>query len=102
MVSEERNKKTRKMCADYVTKSPYVLNPDKKRVDFIIEGLSRNEEKHGWRFCPCRIVLGDMKQDYKKICPCSWHKDEIKKDGYCKCILFVSKEWSQKKEKELK
>lgn len=97
MKLEEREKKIRKMCEEYVKKSEYVLNPDKKRVEFIIKGLAKNEEAHGWRFCPCRIVVSDIKTDYKKICPCHWHKDEIKQQGFCKCILFVSKSWAKQK-----
>jgi hypothetical protein len=35
--------------------------------------------------------LGSQKriEDAKKICPCFWHKDEIKKDGHCFCNLYV-------------
>ena len=102
VTTEERKKAIRTMCESYVKKSPYVLNPDKERVDFIINGLDRNEEKHGWRFCPCRIVTGDIKVDYKTICPCHWHKEEIKEQGFCKCILFTSEEWAKQKEEELK
>jgi len=102
MTQEETVKKNiRKMCEDYIKKSEYVLNPDTKRVDFIINGLANNEIKNKWRFCPCRIVTGDIKTDYKNICPCHWHKDEIKEQGFCKCILFVSKDWAKEKQKEL-
>jgi len=96
MEIEERKKKARKMAEDYVEKSNYVLNPDKKQVEHIIAGLVNNEEKHKFRFCPCRVVEGDIKKDAPKICPCAYHKEEIKKDGYCLCRFFVSKEWAKK------
>jgi len=29
------------------------------------------------------------KEDKKKICPCVWHKDEIREMGHCHCMLFM-------------
>lgn len=65
------------------------LNPDEKIVERIIKGLQENEKKYGKQYCPCRRVSGDAEEDKKKICPCIWHKEEIKKDGRCFCGLFV-------------
>jgi len=67
----------------------YKLNPDKKVVDEIMQGLAENQKKYGKRYCPCRRVTGDVEQDAKIICPCVYSKDEIEKDGKCFCGLFV-------------
>ena len=65
------------------------LNPDKKTVERIAKGLILNEKKHGAQYCPCRRVTGDKEADKKIICPCIYHKDEVKKDGHCLCNLYV-------------
>ena len=81
----------RKMCEQYAAQKRDILklNPDEKIVDMIITGLLKNEEKHGFIYCPCRPVTGNKEEDIPKICPCDWHLDEIKKDGKCLCKLFV-------------
>lgn len=51
------------------------LNPDKKLVSVIMEGLER---KNG--HCPCRLNVDDT-----TLCPC----DEFVNDRICKCKLYV-------------
>ncbi len=75
----------------YAKSQGFQLNPDEKIVDFVIRGLRHNEQKFGHRYCPCRAVTGDPEQDRKIICPCAYHKDEIKHMGHCLCGLFVAK-----------
>ena len=65
------------------------LNPDQKVVEKLIKGLLANEKKHGERYCPCRRIVGNKDEDSSKICPCKWHKEEIKRDGHCFCGLFL-------------
>ena len=74
---------------EYAKKNGFQLNPDKKTVERIIKGLLANEGKHGAKYCPCRRVTGNKEDDSKKICPCIWGKDEVKKDGHCLCNLYV-------------
>jgi ferredoxin-thioredoxin reductase catalytic subunit len=73
----------------YAKNSGFKLNPDKKLVLMIVKGLLDNQEKHGARYCPCRILTGDKAKDVKIICPCAYHRDEIKEMGHCHCGLFV-------------
>ncbi|MBN2330533.1 MAG: ferredoxin:thioredoxin reductase [Candidatus Aenigmarchaeota archaeon] len=73
----------------YAKRSGFRLNPDMKIVEAICLGLLANEQKHGARYCPCRMVTGDKEEDKKIVCPCVYHKDEIKKMGHCHCRLFV-------------
>ena len=74
--------------AKYAENNGFKLNPDKEIYDIVIDGLVKNKEKTGKRYCPCRIVIGDEEQDKKIVCPCIYHKDEIEKDGMCHCALF--------------
>ena len=69
-----------------------VLQPDARKLDIILKGLNRNDDKHGHIYCPCRKVTGDHEVDRKNMCPCVFHLDEVKDDGHCKCFLFLAKE----------
>lgn len=74
---------------NYAKKNGFSLNPDKEVVKRIARGLLENEKKHGQRYCPCRRITGKKEVDEKSVCPCYYHRDEIKKDGRCFCGLFV-------------
>lgn len=79
----------RKLCEKYAESKGIKLNPDENIVNAILDGLLRNKEQHGFRYCPCRPISGDLNEDRDKICPCKWHIDEIKDMGHCHCNLFV-------------
>lgn len=53
----------------------YRINPNKKYVDIIINGLER---KNG--HCPCRVNVDDT-----TLCPC----DGFINTGVCKCKLYI-------------
>jgi thioredoxin 1 len=93
MLKENDNKEKidelEKKYAEYAKANGFQLNPDKEVARRVINGLLENEKKHGQKYCPCRRVTGDTNEDSKKICPCSWHKDEIAKDGHCLCRLYT-------------
>lgn len=80
-----------RVLARYAESQGFRLNPDGGVVKTIVEGLLRNEQKFGKRYCPCRAVTGDEEQDRKIICPCAFHRDELRQMGHCHCYLFVSK-----------
>lgn len=89
-MSEEKLLKSAK---EYAEKEPTLkLNPNTAIVNAIVKGLARNKEKYGEAYCPCRQVSGDKEEDKKIICPCIYNKDEIEKQGYCHCRLFVKNE----------
>ncbi len=75
----------------YARVSGYAIQPNKRILSVLIKGLLINIKKHGYRYCPCRKPTGDPIKDKKIICPCIYHKDEIKRDGYCKCLLYYRK-----------
>jgi len=87
-MNQEIIEKLIKEFKEYAMANGFQLNPDEKTVERVINGLLKNEEKYGKKYCPCRRVSGN-EEDSKKICPCFWHKDEIKKDGHCFCNLYV-------------
>ena len=58
------------------------INPDKKYVNIILEGL---QKKNG--HCPCRIDVNDS-----TLCPC----DEFLDTKVCKCKLYISEEDAKK------
>lgn len=89
MENSQKIEELMKEYAEYAKANGFQLNPDKKITEGIINGLLRNEEMNGAKYCPCRRITGDKAEDSKKICPCVWHKDEIKKDGHCLCNLYV-------------
>lgn len=64
------------------------INPDKKYVNIILEGL---QKKNG--HCPCRLDVNDT-----TLCPC----DEFINSGICKCKLYISNEEAEKIIKEMK
>ena len=78
-----------KQCKDYAKDNGFRLNPDQKVVNYLVGALLEREKKYGKRYCPCRRVKGIEKKDNKIICPCVYHKKEIKKVGHCHCFLFV-------------
>ncbi len=91
VLMDEKARKIAENFSRYAESQGFKLNPDERIVGAIINGLLRNEEKNGARYCPCRMVSGNKEEDKKNICPCVYHKDEIEKDGHCHCNLFVKK-----------
>jgi ferredoxin-thioredoxin reductase catalytic subunit len=89
---DEQAKKIKSWAKRYADKQGIHLNPDEERVDEVTKGLAARQEKFGKRYCPCRIITGDTKEDRKIICPCVYREEELKEHGMCHCKLFVTKE----------
>lgn len=81
----------RKIAEAYAKAKGFKLNPNKKDLDLILEGLEKNREKHGVPYCPCRALSNDKAKDRDIICPCVFHRGEIEINGYCLCRLFWNK-----------
>ncbi len=73
------------------------LNPDAAVVESIIQVLVRSTLRYGYPYCPCRDVSGDPEQDRAIMCPCQYHREEIRKDGHCRCVLFVGDDFDPEK-----
>ncbi len=86
------NKEEKKLLEeykDYAARNGFRLNPNKAIVEGTLKRLLENEKKFGERYCPCRRITHNKEEDKKIICPCIYHKEEIKKQGHCHCMLFV-------------
>jgi len=77
------------------------LNKDREFVMDILRGLLTNEQRYGYRSCPCRLAAGVKEQDADIICPCVYRDPDIKEFGSCYCELYVSVEWNEGKKEHL-
>lgn len=77
----------------YAQRSDYHLFPDETVVRTVVQGLADNLAQYGLAYCPCREVTGEPQRDRRNICPCTSHHDDIARDGYCDCGLYVSGEF---------
>ena len=68
----------------------FMINPDTERVELVAQGVLKNEDRHGFKYCPCRLPLGDSAADAKLICPCNFKLQKSwQEKGECICSLFV-------------
>ncbi len=71
------------------------LNKDREFVMDIMRGLLTNEQRYGYRSCPCRLAWGEKERDKDIICPCVYRDPDIKEYGSCYCELYVSEAWNE-------
>jgi ferredoxin-thioredoxin reductase catalytic chain len=72
--------------------SGYHLNPDEEFTRGLVEGLLTNEQRYGYRACPCRLAAGEKQKDLDIICPCDYRDVDLVDWGACYCALYVSDE----------
>lgn len=96
-MNTESIKKITRMVEKYASKGSYHLHPDRDRVKSIIEGLAENLDKYGRAYCPCVPIEKCLAAGRRYSCPCEPHHEDIAKEGYCDCALFVSQEFLEKK-----
>jgi ferredoxin-thioredoxin reductase catalytic chain len=72
--------------------SGYHLNPDQAFTRGLVEGMLINEQRYGYRSCPCRLATGDKSKDLDIICPCDYRDADLDDWGACYCALYVSDE----------
>jgi ferredoxin-thioredoxin reductase catalytic subunit len=70
----------------------YRLNPDAEFVKNLVHGLLKNEQRYGYRACPCRLAAGKREEDTDIICPCDYRDPDLNDFGACYCALYVSEE----------
>jgi ferredoxin-thioredoxin reductase catalytic subunit len=71
------------------------LNAGKAHVMDIMRGLLKNEQRYGYRSCPCRLAKNDGEKDRDIVCPCTYMPPDVEEFGSCYCGLYVSKEWNR-------
>jgi len=89
MSAKKEFKQLLKQYKNYAKDNGFRLNPDQKVVNHLIEALLEREKKYGKRYCPCRRIKKNQKENDKIVCPCVYHKEEIERYGHCHCFLFV-------------
>lgn len=81
-----------KAIEKFAERNPFQINPDKKKVKILLEGILNNEKNHGMKYCPCRLISKNFEEDLTLVCPCNFRIHETYKDredGECWCGLFV-------------
>ncbi len=68
----------------------YRLNPDADFTKNLVRGLLKNEQRYGYRACPCRLASGRKDNDLDIICPCDYRDPDLDDFGACYCALYVS------------
>ncbi|MDY0004004.1 MAG: ferredoxin-thioredoxin reductase catalytic domain-containing protein [Polyangia bacterium] len=68
----------------------YHLNPDREFVLDLMDGLLANQERFGYRACPCMEADGVRAEDLDIICPCEYRDADLEEHGCCFCGLYVS------------
>lgn len=82
----------RKALERFTENNDFVLNPDKKHVNIVIDGVFENEKEFGLKLCPCRLSDGTKEMDLSLICPCNFKIQEVwLKENRCWCGLFVKR-----------
>jgi ferredoxin-thioredoxin reductase catalytic subunit len=90
------------VLSKYAESQGIELNRDREFVMDIMAGLLSNEERYGYRSCPCRLATGIKENDRDIICPCLYRDPDIGDYGSCYCSLYVSREWNEGKTKRVK
>jgi ferredoxin-thioredoxin reductase catalytic chain len=67
----------------------YCLNPDTEFVKNLVRGLLKNEQRYGYRACPCRLASGKKEEDLDIVCPCDYRDSDLEDHGACYCALYV-------------
>ena len=83
------------VLSKYAASKGQQLNLDTEFVLDILAGLLRNEERYGYRSCPCRLASGLKERDADIICPCVYKDPDVQEYGSCFCALYVSNEWNE-------
>ncbi len=74
----------------FAEKNEFQVNPDKEKVRMLLDGVFNNEQNYGLKYCPCRLITKDFKEDLLLVCPCNFLiHDTYREKGECWCGLFV-------------
>jgi ferredoxin-thioredoxin reductase catalytic subunit len=90
MISNEDVDKTCEKLKKEAEAAGYRFTPDAAFARELIQGLLANEERYGYRACPCRLASGNKEDDLDIICPCDYRDADLETYGACYCALYVS------------
>jgi ferredoxin-thioredoxin reductase catalytic chain len=69
----------------YAASVGMLVNPDTEIRDMILEGLERNKQRYGHKFCPCISPSHYYTCNGEDVCPCI----NMRTKKECHCGLFV-------------
>ena len=90
-ISKERIKVLYDQLKNEAESFGYHLNPDEDFTKELIKGLIINNDRYGYRACPCRLASGEKSKDIDIICPCDYRDPDLSEYDTCYCSLYVSK-----------
>jgi ferredoxin-thioredoxin reductase catalytic chain len=82
----------REAIDSFASRNEFQVNPDREKVDLLLEGIFENEKTCGLKYCPCRLRTKEFEEDLKIVCPCNFLIHETyngKPEGECWCGLFI-------------
>ena len=83
MISNEDIDKTYEKLKQEAEAAGYRFTPDAVFARELIQGLLANEERYGYRACPCRLASGNREDDLDIICPCDYPDADLETYGAC-------------------
>lgn len=89
-MSQSRVRQTANRLRSEAEASGYRLNPEVAFAEALVEGLLINEERYGYRACPCRLATGSPDLDRDIVCPCDYRDEDLLEWDGCYCGLYVS------------
>ncbi len=89
-ISPEEVDRLYKKLFDEAEKAGYHLGPDVDFTKDLVRSLIINENRYGYRACPCRLASGNRQDDLDIICPCDYRDSDIEEFDACYCGLYVS------------
>ena len=84
-----------KSIQEFTEGNEFMVNPDRAKVDLLLEGIFNNERNHSLKYCPCRLMAKEFDEDLKIVCPCNFLIHETYKGvdkGECWCGLFIKRQ----------
>jgi ferredoxin-thioredoxin reductase catalytic chain len=90
MIKNEDIDKTYEKLRKEAEAAGYRFTQDAAFARELIQGLLVNEERYGYRACPCRLASGNRDDDLDIICPCDYRDADLETYGACYCALYVS------------
>jgi ferredoxin-thioredoxin reductase catalytic subunit len=97
MVDEQEIDRIYRILKNEAESGGYFLNPDDDFTKNLVRGLLKNEQRYGYRACPCRLASGKKEDDLDIICPCIYRDPDLTDFGACYCALYVNETVAQGK-----
>lgn len=91
-IGEERVEELWKDLKGKAEAGGYHLNPDEEFTRDLVRSLIVNQQRYGYRACPCRLAAGNKQADLDIVCPCDYRDADISEYGTCYCGLYVSRD----------